>query len=59
MIFTLAATWLLVTLLVVTGPLIVIWIISNQLADDCYRTLGKCRVRHRKPSGNRTNKEEK
>lgn len=57
--FTLAAVWLLVMLAVVTGPLIVIWAISNELADDCYRALSKCRERnrHRRPSGNRTSKE--
>lgn len=54
--FTLAAIWLLVMLALVTGPLIVIWAISNELADDCYRALSKCRERnrHRRPSRNWT-----
>lgn len=56
MTFALAAAWLLVMLALVTGPLIVIWVISNEIADDCYRALGKCRGRnrHRRASRNWT-----
>lgn len=49
MIFTLAAIALLFLLAATTVALLVIWSLSNEVADDCARAVGKFRARHRLP----------
>ena len=56
-IFTLAVLALLFLLIVTTVALLVIWSLSNEVADDCARAVGKFRGRHRLPASRNRKKE--
>ena len=49
MIFALTLIILLFLLTATTVALLVIWSLSNEVADDCARAIGKFRGRHRLP----------